>query len=243
MMQLIPAIDIIEGRCVRLKKGDFASVTVYDYEPDDLVATFYRSGLTQIHCVDLDGARKRSPVNLSALKKMAASAPVKIEWGGGITSSADIHTILSLGAERIVAGSAAATDTELVKNWLREFGPDKIVVGADIRDFKIAVHGWSDTSDWNLNDFLAFWLKVGAKYFLCTDISRDGLLKGPAVDLYKQLKKQFPEAFLIASGGVACYDDLVELQKAGVDAAIIGKAFYEGKISLNEMQTFIAHAS
>ncbi|NLI23269.1 MAG: 1-(5-phosphoribosyl)-5-[(5-phosphoribosylamino)methylideneamino]imidazole-4-carboxamide isomerase, partial [Bacteroidales bacterium] len=148
-----------------------------------------------------------------------------------------------LGAERIVAGSAAATDTELVKNWLREFGPDKIVVGADIRDFKIAVHGWSDTSDWNLNDFLAFWLKEGAKYFLCTDISRDGLLKGPAVDLYKQLKKQFPEAFLIASGGVACYDDLVELQKAGVDAAIIGKAFYEGKISLNEMQTFIAHAS
>ncbi len=243
MMQLIPAIDIIEGRCVRLKKGDFASVTVYDYEPGDLVASFYQAGLTRIHCVDLDGARKQSPVNLSTLRKIAASAPVKIEWGGGIRSSYDIDTILSLGADRIVVGSAAATNTELVKTWLKEFGPEKIVVGADIRDFKIAVHGWSDTIDWNLNDFLAFWLKEGARCFLCTDVSRDGLLQGPAVNLYRQIKKLFPEAHIIASGGVSCYNDLIELDEAGVDAAIIGKAFYEGKITLNEMQTFITHVS
>lgn len=243
MMQLIPAIDIIEGRCVRLKKGDFASVTFYDYEPSDLVASFYRAGLTWIHCVDLDGAQKQRPVNLSFLVKMISSAPVKIEWGGGITSSDDIHTILSLGAERIVVGSAAAKDPQLVKTWLKEFGPEKIVIGADIRDFKIAVHGWLETIDWNLYDFLAFWLKEGAKYFLCTDISRDGLLKGPAVDLYQKMKKQFPETYLIASGGVACYDDLMELEKTEVNAAIVGKAFYEGKITLNEMQTFNRNAS
>ncbi|HQK37848.1 MAG TPA: 1-(5-phosphoribosyl)-5-[(5-phosphoribosylamino)methylideneamino]imidazole-4-carboxamide isomerase [Bacteroidales bacterium] len=242
MMELIPAIDIIEGRCVRLKKGDFASVTIYNDDPADLVASFYKAGLSRIHCVDLDGARKRTPVNLATLTKMVASAPVKIEWGGGITSLDDVRTILSMGADRVIVGSAAATNPDLVKEWLNEFGSKKIVFGTDIKNYKIAVHGWLDTVDRNLDEFIAFWLAEGARYFLCTDISRDGLLEGPAVELYKKIKRQFPDAFLIASGGVSCYNDLMELEKAGADAAIVGKAFYEGKITLNEMQTFIHHA-
>lgn len=242
MMQIIPAIDIYEGGCVRLKKGDFASVTHYNIDPVELVKSFLMAGLSLVHCVDLEGARLRKPVNLGVLKKLLASEKIQIEWGGGLATLDAIETILGLGAHRVIIGSAAVTNPGLVKKLLEKYGKEKIVLGADVKEDKIAIHGWMEASDSTLIQFIESWLACGAKYFLCTDVSRDGLLEGPSVGLYRRVKLQFPEAYIIASGGVSCYQDLIALEAAGADAAIVGKAFYEGKITLDELKKFTENA-
>ena len=241
MIDVIPAIDIIDGRCVRLSKGDYASEKVYG-EPLEMAKAFAGAGASRIHLVDLDGAKASSPANLRTLEKIAAEGSLKIEWGGGIKSPEALGQVFDAGANYAIVGSIAATSPELFNEWLKDFGPDRIILGADIKNGKIAVKGWLEESSTGICELIDGFLPYGLKQVICTDISRDGMLCGPALALYRELAARYPSLRFTVSGGISCAADIREVEAAGLPAVIVGKAYYEGRITLAELKQWWQNA-
>ena len=237
-MKIIPAIDIIGGKCVRLTEGDFERQTTYDTSPLETAKRFEAAGFDRLHMVDLDGVRQGSLVNLSILIEVAANTRLKIDFGGGIKTDDDIKAVFDAGAHLVNVGSIALRDSEKLKSWIGSFGGDRILLAADVREGMVATAGWQENSDVNVITFLQTWHERGLTQAFITDIGRDGALKGPNVDLYKQVIGQLPRLNLIASGGVSSVDDLHALKSAGCDGAIVGKAIYENRLNLNELIEF-----
>lgn len=237
-MEIIPAIDILDGKCVRLTKGNYNAQITYSDRPLDVALKFQDAGLTRLHLVDLDGARSSHIVNYRTLEEIASRTDLTIDFGGGIKSLADLQTALGCGASMVTIGSTAVTDPELMAEWIEDYGPEHIILGADVRNGMISVHGWTDDSAIGLNDFLSSYIAKGISHVLCTDINRDGMLSGPSVELYKSILGTFPGLKLIASGGVSSVADLEELKQAGIRSVIIGKAYYEGRITLQQLTEF-----
>ncbi|HEV7230905.1 MAG TPA: 1-(5-phosphoribosyl)-5-[(5-phosphoribosylamino)methylideneamino]imidazole-4-carboxamide isomerase [Bacteroidia bacterium] len=238
-MEIIPAIDIIGGRCVRLSQGDYNRKTIYDESPLDAALRFEDAGIKRLHLVDLDGARKGSVVNLKVLEILALKSRLVIDFGGGIKTDDDINAVFNAGASLATVGSMAVTNENLFFQWLKRYGSDKILTGADVKEEKIAIAGWQKETGLSLFEFLEAKAAGGMKLVFCTDISKDGLLQGPAIDLYKKIKERFPELKLIASGGISSVNDLKALKETGCSGAILGKALYEGRISLNELKQYL----
>ena len=230
-MEIIPAIDIIDGKCVRLTKGDYNICKTYSDNPLDMALRFQDAGLTRLHLVDLDGAKSRHIVNYPVLEAITGHTDLTVDFGGGIKSTSDLETALGCGAAMVTVGSTAVTDPELMAQWIEDFGQEHIILGADARDGKISVNGWKEDSTLTLSDFIRGYMQKGITQVLCTDINRDGMLQGPAMELYKKILSEFPGIKLIASGGVSSADDLTALKQAGLPAAIVGKAYYEGRVT------------
>lgn len=238
MFQLIPAIDLIGGQCVRLTQGDYAQKKVYHADPLEIAKEFEGAGIQRLHLVDLDGAKAKKIVNAHVLERIAHGTNLHIDFGGGVQSDEMIDMAFSAGAKQITAGSIAVRQPELVRTWLKKYGADKIILGADAHHEQIAVSGWQENSNISIFDFLKDYCAAGVKYVISTDVAKDGLLQGPSFDLYEKIQAQEPELQLIASGGVACLDDLYRLRDMNIFGVIVGKAFYEGRISLAELATF-----
>ena len=239
MIELIPAIDIIYGKCVRLSQGDYNSKKVYNENPLEVAKEFEAHGIRRLHVVDLDGAASHHIVNYRVLETIASRTSLIIDFGGGIKSDEDLIIAFENGAQMVTLGSIAVKNPELFKKWLHQYGAEKIILGADAKDNRIAVNGWKEESTQELLPFLEEYTKEGIRKVLCTDISRDGMLQGPSIELYKQIMQQFPEMHLIASGGVSSIDDIIELQKAKIPAVVFGKALYEGKITMKDLNRFM----
>lgn len=235
MIELIPAIDIIDGKCVRLSKGDYDSKTVYCDDPVEMAKRFEQSGLKRLHVVDLDGARSKHVVNIGVLKAITDATRLKVDFGGGIKTDDDIQKAFDNGATMVTVGSVAVTHPEIFDRWLDQYGADKIILGADVRKGKISINGWKEDSDQDLIDFLRHYVSKGVHHVLCTEISKDGMLSGPATPLYTDIMKAYPSLHLIASGGVSCMDDIKGLEREGIPAVVFGKAIYEGRVSLDEL--------
>lgn len=235
-MIIIPAIDIIDGKCVRLMQGDYAQKKIYNDNPVEVAKEFEAAGITHLHLVDLDGAKSQHIVNYKVLENISKNTSLKIDFGGGIKSNDDIRIAFECGAKQITGGSIAVKNKPLFLEWINTFGSEKIILGADIKNGKIAVNGWKEESQEELFTFLESYISSGIQYVICTDISKDGLLQGTATELYKQIISKFPALKLIASGGVSSVSDLDELRTAGLYGAIVGKAFYEGRIKLSELK-------
>ena len=234
MIELIPAIDIINGQCVRLTKGDYDQKTVYG-EPLQMAREFERIGFRRLHVVDLDGAKSKHIVNGSVLSGLAAKTRLVIDFGGGIKTDADIEEAFRCGAAMVTVGSIAVTDPERFLGWLDKYGADRLILGADVRNGKISINGWKEDSEEDLLPFLKKYIDAGVRNVLCTEISKDGTLNGPAIDLYKQVMAVYPDLHLIASGGVSSIDDIKALEAAGIPAVVFGKAIYEGRLDLDEL--------
>lgn len=239
MIEIIPAIDIIEGKCVRLSKGDYDSKKIYNENPVEVAKEFEANGIRRLHVVDLDGAKSHHIVNYRILEKIATQTSLIIDFGGGIKSDEDLDIAFSSGAQMITGGSIAVKEPELFSEWISKYGSDKIILGADVKDKKIAVGGWKEGTDVELMPFLDQYIKKGIKKVICTDIECDGMLQGPSTDLYKEILEEYPSLYLIASGGVSCIDDIIKLEEAKVPAVIFGKALYEGNIQLKDLKIFI----
>ncbi len=236
MMQLIPAIDLIDGHCVRLVKGDYDQKKVYDTDPLEWAKVLENQGITRLHIVDLDGAKASEPKNLDVLEKVANGTLLDIEWGGGIKTEQALRSVFNAGAQRAICGSIAVDRHELFIDWLSEFGTEHIILGADVRNGMISTHGWLDTSDVHINEIIRQFLPFGLSQVICTDISRDGMLQGPNFDLYESLLKMFPEIEFTLSGGISSMDDVRKAAEMGLHATIIGKALYEGRIKVEELK-------
>lgn len=236
-MIIIPAIDIIDGKCVRLTQGDYSQKKIYSYNPLDVAKEFESAGITHLHLVDLDGAKSQHIVNYKVLETISKNTSLKIDFGGGIKSNDDIRIAFECGANQITGGSIAVKNKPMFIEWINTFGAEKIILGADVKNGKIAVNGWKEESQEELFTFLENYINSGIVYVICTDISKDGLLQGTATELYKQIISRFPAIKLIASGGVSSVSNLAELKNAGLYGAIVGKAFYEGKIKLSELKS------
>ncbi len=237
-MEIIPTIDIIDGKCVRLSQGDYAQKTIYNENPLEVAKQFEAAGLKRLHLVDLDGAKASHIVNHKALEEISKHTNLQIDFGGGIKTDADIQLAFDCGANQITAGSIAVKSRDTVLHWLDKYGAEKIILGADVKDELIAVSGWQENSSINLFGFLKDYAAHGIQFVICTDISKDGMLQGSSIDLYKKILKEFPTLKLIASGGISDLDELKVLSEAGLHGAIIGKAIYEGKISLDDLSKF-----
>ena len=237
-MKIVPAIDIIGGQCVRLSEGDFNTKKIYYSDPLDAAIAFEKAGLEQLHLVDLDGARSGQVVHWDILERIASGTNLKIDFSGGIKTEAHVERAVSSGATQVTIGSLAVKDPDTVKGWIHEYGPDRIILGADVKGEHIAIHGWQDVSELTIFNFLEDYLGAGAKWFLCTDVAKDGRLQGPSTSLYRKILSRFSGIQLIASGGVSDMDDLVELRNSGCASAIVGKAIYEGKVELEELAGF-----
>ena len=233
-IELIPAIDIINGQCVRLTKGDYDQKTVYG-NPLDMAQEFERIGYERLHVVDLDGAKSKHIVNSNVLQSLASETKLTIDFGGGIKTDEDIETAFNSGAQMVTIGSIAVTDPERFMGWLEKYGSDRIILGADVRNGRISINGWKEDSSEDLLPFLKKYIDAGVSKVLCTEISKDGTLAGPAIDLYKRVMEAYPELHLIASGGVSSMDDIKALDAAGIPAVVFGKAIYEGKLNLQEL--------
>ena len=242
MIEIIPAIDIIDGRCVRLTKGDFAAKKVYDASPLEMARQYADCGVKRIHVVDLDGARRSKPMNLATLEEIAAKSGIEIEWGGGIADDNSLASVFNAGATQAIVGSVAALRPAEFSRWLRIFGPDRILLGADVKDGVVAVKGWVQQTGLTLDEQIGWFLEDGLKYVVCTDISKDGLLQGPAFDLYAQLMEDFQSIVFTASGGISCMDDIKELDRIGVPKVIVGKAIYEKRITLEDIAEWSQNA-
>ena len=238
-MEIIPAIDIIDGKCVRLTQGDYAQKTIYNENPLEVALAFEAIGIKRLHLVDLDGAKFGKVVNYKVLEKIASKTKLTIDFGGGIKTDDDIETIFNYGADLATIGSVAVKNKSLFFTWIKKYGADKIFLGADVKNEKIAINGWLETTNVSIYDFIEEDLKEGIKSIFCTDISKDGLLQGPSIDLYKNILLKFPTLNLTASGGVSQISDLEELKKIGCTGVIIGKAIYEGRITMNELKNLI----
>lgn len=234
-MIILPAIDIIGGRCVRLSQGDYNQQTQYEATPVDMVKQYVAHGFKRIHVVDLDGAKTSYPQNLDTLSELAAVPGAEIEWGGGIKSVEALGAVLDAGAKYAVVGSVAAKQPELFEQWLRMFGPERIVLGADVREGRVAVNGWQEEMDVTIDDLVDRFLKYGLSQVICTEISRDGMLQGPATELYVRLQKKYPEVDFTVSGGISSMADIHALKAAHLRRVIVGKAIYEGRITLDEL--------
>ncbi len=239
MIEIIPAIDIIDGKCVRLTKGNYNAKKIYNENPLEAALEFEGAGLKRLHLVDLDGAREKHIVNWKVLEKISARTKLFIDFGGGIKSEKDLKIAFDCGANQITAGSIAITDETIVIQWLAKYGPEKIILGADVMNEKIFINGWEKDSNIILSDFIKKYSGQGAKYFICTDIEKDGMMEGTSLDLYKKTMEENPKIKLIASGGINSLDDLEKLDEMGCFGAIIGKAIYEGKIKLTEISKLI----
>jgi phosphoribosylformimino-5-aminoimidazole carboxamide ribotide isomerase len=237
-MDIIPAIDIIEGKCVRLSKGDFKRKTVYRASPMEMARELQDAGIKRLHLVDLDGAKAKKVINLKVLRDISRKTNLEVDFGGGVQSREDLLKVFEAGAKQVTGGSIAVNNPDLFEGWLNEFGSEKIILGADVANGKIAISGWQEQSNWTIEDFLDYYLQKGVRQVICTDVSKDGLLQGPAVGLYRKLAKAYPELSIIASGGVGVLQDLKDLKSTGVAGAIVGKAIYEGKITLKELSEF-----
>lgn len=235
MIELIPAIDIIDGKCVRLTKGDYDTKKIYNEDPVSVAKEFEAHGIRRLHVVDLDGARSKHIVNDKVLSRIAHETSLIIDFGGGIKTDEDVARAFDAGAHMITIGSIAVTDPERSMNWLHTHGSEHIILGADVRQGMISINGWKEDSQESLIPFLGRYLKEGIRNVLCTDISKDGMLQGPAIDLYCEIMQHYPECHLIASGGVSSMEDIRALEAAGVPAVVFGKAIYEGKIKLEEL--------
>ena len=235
MIEIIPAIDIINGQCVRLTKGDYDQKTVYGDNPADMAQTFERLGARRLHVVDLDGAKSKHIVNDHVLKAITDATNLKVDFGGGLKTDDDLKKAFESGASMVTIGSIAVTKPELFLSWLEEYGADKLILGADVRNGKISINGWKEDSAEELLPFLKQYVDHGVKNVLCTEISKDGTLQGPAIELYRQIMDAYPTLHLIASGGVGSTDDIRNLNESGIPAVVFGKAFYEGKINIEEL--------
>lgn len=232
MIELIPAIDIIEGKCVRLSMGDYAARTEYADSPADVARRFEDMGITRLHVVDLDGAKASHIVNIRALEAISTATRLTVDFGGGIKREQDLRAAFEHGASLVTIGSLAATQPQLLLEWAAAWGAERFIVGADAAEGRIRIHGWLEDGGMSLEDFISFYMQHGITRVLCTDISRDGMLSGPNVDLYAGIMRRFPACKLIASGGVSCAGDIRALEAAGIPAVVFGKAFYEGKLDL-----------
>lgn len=237
-MQIIPAIDIIGGKCVRLTQGDYKQKKEYHDNPLEMAKRFEGAGIRRLHLVDLDGAKQKKIVNRETLSAIASGTSLKIDFGGGVQSDESIQEALNLGAHQVTGGSIAVKDPEMFGVWLERYGGEKIILGADAKERKIAISGWQETTALDLIDFIkGYWAK-GVSYVICTDVAKDGLLQGPSIALYKEIMAEIPQIKLIASGGVSSVKDLEDLSKIGVYGAIVGKAYYEGRITLEQLADF-----
>lgn len=234
-MEIIPAIDIIDGKCVRLTQGDYSQKKVYNERPLEVARQFEDAGLRRLHLVDLDGAKAGAVKNWKVLETLAGKTALVIDFGGGIKTAGDVEILFNSGAALATVGSIAVKDGPLFLSWLQTYGAGKFLLGADVKDEKIAVNGWLETTDRWVYDFIAEYMEKGVRQIFCTDVSKDGLLQGPALELYKNIVGKFPELHFIASGGVSGMDDVRRLEEAGCKGVIIGKAIYEGRIKLEEL--------
>ncbi|MDR3141615.1 MAG: 1-(5-phosphoribosyl)-5-[(5-phosphoribosylamino)methylideneamino]imidazole-4-carboxamide isomerase [Tannerellaceae bacterium] len=238
MIDLIPAIDLIDGKCVRLTQGDYNTKKVYNEDPLEVAKMFEDYGLRRLHVVDLDGARKGSIVNYRALERIAGHTSLIIDFGGGLTHESDLEIAFESGAQMVTGGSIAVKDPEMFASWITEYGDQKIILGADARNDKIAISGWEETTGEEIVPFIQAYYNKGITKVISTDISRDGMLEGPAIDLYKTIKEALPCLYVIASGGVSSVADIEKLEEAGIPGVIFGKAVYEGRIQLKELIRF-----
>lgn len=239
MIEIIPAIDIIDGQLVRLSQGDYDQKTVYSSDPLEVAKSLEDIGIRSLHVVDLDGAKGGHIVNYKTLERISQETHLTIDFGGGIKSDDDARIAFECGAQLITGGSIAVSRPQLFLSWLEKYGADHIILGADIRDGKIAVNGWLEASDARWQTFIASYVSRGVKRVISTDISRDGMLTGPSIELYKDMMAEFPELHVTASGGVSCMSDIVQLNDAGVPSVIVGKAIYEGRITYQDIENFI----
>ena len=238
-MEIIPAIDIIEGKCVRLTRGDYEQKKVYNEDPLEVAKQFEDTGLSRLHLVDLDGAKAGDVKNWKVLELLASKTMLAIDFSGGISTSENVRICFNSGATYAAVGSIAVKNEPALTGWLIEFGVEKFIIGADVREEKLAIKGWTETTDTTVFDLIENYKTKGVKQFFCTDISKDGLLEGTGIDLYKKILNLHPSIDLIASGGVSSIDDLLQLREAGCSGAIVGKAFYEKKILLTDLKPFI----
>ena len=239
MIEIIPAIDIIDGKCVRLTKGDYNTKKVYNEDPVEVAKMFESHGIKRLHTVDLDGAKSQHIVNYKTIEKIADHTNLIIDFGGGIKSDEDLDIAFGSGASMVTIGSIAVKKPELFEKWLQKYGDNKIILGADVKNGLISINGWKEEGNDELIPFLRNYTDKGVDNVLCTDISKDGMLQGPAIDLYKNIMALFPHLHLIASGGVSCIEDIARLEEAGIPAVVFGKAIYEGKIKMDELKPFI----
>ena len=241
-MRIIPAIDIIEGKCVRLTKGDYSTQKTYNENPLEVAKAFEAHGIKYLHLVDLDGAKSKHIVNHKVLETLAGKTQLKIDFGGGLKSDEDLRIAFECGAQQITGGSIAVKQPQMFRQWLKDYGSDKIILGADVKNEWIATDGWTETSSLSLFDFLEDYQTQGVKYTICTDISKDGMLMGPAFDLYKKILTQ-TDIKLIASGGISSIEELPQLAALGCEGSILGKAIYENRISLKALEHFIINSN
>lgn len=235
MIELIPAIDLIDGKCVRLTKGDYDQKTIYNEDPVSQAMKFQSLGFRRLHIVDLDGAKSKHIVNDAVLKAITQATDLIVDFGGGIKSTEDIEKAFMAGAHMVTIGSVAVTEPELFMGWLRKYGAEKIILGADVRNGMVSINGWKEDSSEALLPFLEKYVSAGVRNVLCTEISKDGTLAGPATELYRKVMAQYPHLHLIASGGVSCNADIQQLDENGIPAVVFGKAYYEGKIDIKEL--------
>lgn len=235
MIELIPAIDIIDGKCVRLTKGDYDQKKVYNDDPVEMAKQFESLGFRRLHVVDLDGAKSKHIVNVDVLKAITSSTNLIVDFGGGIKTDNDIELAFANGASLVTIGSIAVTQPELFASWLEKYGADRIILGADVRNGKISINGWKEDSAEDLLPFLKYYINKGVINVLCTEISKDGMLEGPATELYKEVMAEYPNLNLIASGGISSNEDIKELNRYGIPSVVFGKAIYEGKIDMKEL--------
>lgn len=237
-IEIIPAIDLIEGKCVRLSQGDYARKIVYNEDPLEVARMFEGAGIRRLHLVDLDGAKARHIVNYKVLEKIASKTNLVIDFGGGLKSDKDLEIAFNSGAAMVTGGSIAVKEQDTFLSWLGKYGTEKIILGADAKDKKIAVSGWTETTELSIIDFIKNYSEKGVKKVIATDISRDGMLSGPSFEWYQEILNEFPGIFLIASGGIASMDDIYKLAEMNIPGVITGKAIYEGKINLGEIKKY-----
>jgi len=238
-MRIIPAIDLIDGKCVRLSKGDYSTQKTYSENPLEVAKAFEAHGIKYLHLVDLDGAKSKHIVNHKVLETIASKTSLKIDFGGGLKSNEDLKIAFESGAHQITGGSIAVKKPKTFEQWITTYGSDKIILGADVQGDRIATDGWLETSDHHLDDFVKDFYAKGIHYVICTDISKDGMLQGPSFDVYQNLLQEQPNIKLIASGGISAFEELPKLEAMGCEGTIIGKAIYENKIALKELENFI----
>ena len=236
---IIPAIDLMDGRCVRLTQGDYGQKKEYSADPVDMAKQYEDCGVTRLHVVDLDGARAKKPCNLKVLENIASKTRLDIEWGGGIKDASSLRSTLDAGADRIICGSIAVDERDTFTAWLNEFGPSCLILGADVRDGKVATHGWLKDSGLGLDELMGWYVPEGLNQMICTDISKDGMLQGPDFDFYVGLKLAWPSVDVTLSGGISCMDDLCKADELGIHSVIMGKAIYEGRITLKELESWL----
>jgi phosphoribosylformimino-5-aminoimidazole carboxamide ribotide isomerase len=238
-MHIIPAIDLIGGKCVRLSQGDYSSKKEYHDDPLEMAKRFEGAGISRLHLVDLDGAKAKKIVNADVLERICSGTSLQVDFGGGIQTDEEIEKAFALGAKQVTGGSIAVKNPVLFDEWISKYGSEKIILGADAKNKMIAVGGWEETTSVDLIPFIKAYFEKGISYVICTDVAKDGLLQGPSTELYQEILKEIPGLKLIASGGVSSVKDLEDLEKIGVYGTIVGKAYYEGRVTLEELASFV----